>query len=206
MLTLTPQFLVSTATVLASYERQRKTKDIEGPDAPLDSERAERSLRFVHFAGFWSHYTPERFCSSWPLPLSTEIRGLAEFAAQRGGLAESPRAGDVFLLASVRAAGEWNRAGIVMGVETVRTMLSGEPAFVCLTAEGEVYGRAATPRVAQVRLVRRRLSSAFGDRFIRWCDLPSALTTVEGVVCSIAPNDVPAKQLTRKRDRSRRAA
>lgn len=206
MLTLTPQFLVSTVTALATWGRQRNASDAGDRHARANTKRADASLRFVHFAGFWSHYTPGRHCSSWPLPFSGGIEDLAEFAQQQHGLAPSPRAGDVFLLASVGGAGQHSLAGIVVAVETVSTMLNGRPAFVCVTAEGELHGTVRAPGVAKVRLVRRKLSSVFGDCFIRWYDLPAGLSPAGADERTLVRYEIPDTLLTLKRTQRRRAA
>jgi hypothetical protein len=172
MLPLTPRLLVSTATAFASCEYQRTPPDADDDRASANAKRRHATLRFVHFAGFWSHFALDRGCSSWPLPQSAGFDELTRFARRHEGLAASPALGDVFLLSS--AKGDRHvLAGIVAVVETVTTMLNGARAYVCTTIEGELGTTrpgAAAPRVT-VRLVRRRLSPAFGDCFIRWCDL-----------------------------------
>jgi hypothetical protein len=79
----------------------------------------------------------------------------------------------VFFLAS--AGGERHvLAGIIAAVETATTMLDGCLTFVCTTIEGELGDPdpdRASSRIERVRLVRRRLSPAFGDCFIHWCDI-----------------------------------
>jgi hypothetical protein len=173
MLPLTPHFLVLTATAYASCKYQQSAEDAEQDRANADAARGDASLRFVHFAGFWSHFTHLGRCSSWPLPASDHIEEFVEVAEQFNGIAPTPLAGDVFLLASPDAA-RHVRAGIVAAVETTRTMLNGCLAFVCTTIEGELGAPAADnapSRLENVRLVRRRLSPAVGDCFIRWCGL-----------------------------------
>ena len=205
MLVLTPQFLVSTVTTLVPWEQQRKTSDGKRRGARIDAKRAAASLRFVQFVGFWSHYAPGRHYSSWPLPSSIDIEELPAFAARERGLAERPEAGDVFLLAPVGGAGPHTLSGIVLEVETVRTMMNGRDAFVCLTAEGEIAGSASSPRIANVRLVRRRLSEVFGDCFIRWCDLPPRLSAAGAAEGTVARYQIPDDMLTLKRNRRRAA-
>ncbi|MFL5614794.1 MAG: hypothetical protein ACJ796_14120 [Gemmatimonadaceae bacterium] len=172
MLPLTPRLLVSTATALASGEYHETPPDPDGNRAHADAECADASLRFVHFAGFWSHFALERGCSSWPLPQSEGFEELIRLARQQQALAPTPSLGDVFLLSS--AAGDrYIRAGIVGVVESMTMMLNGVRAHICTTIEGEfgvVRAGEADPGIT-VRFVRRRLSSAFGDCFIRWCDL-----------------------------------
>lgn len=171
---LKPELLVSTATALASWEYQRKAAEAEHDRALADAKRGDASLRFVHFAGFWSHFDHGIRLSSWPLTRSAGVTTLSDVVEQNHGLESSPTAGDVFLLASHRR-NRHVRAGIVAAVETVGTMVDGSAEFVCTTIEGE-FGPArpdaGAVRIPVVRLVRRRLSRAFGDSFIRWCNLP----------------------------------
>jgi hypothetical protein len=173
MLPLKPEPLVATAIALASWEYQRNT-DVEHDRASADAKRRDASLRFVHFAGFWSHYDPESRLSSWPLSRSIGITDLAGYVEQHHRLESRPAKGDVFLLANYDGT-RHVRAGIIAAVEEERTMLNDTLEFVCTTIEGELApldaGMAAL-HVPAARLVRRRLSPAFGDCFIRWCDLP----------------------------------
>jgi len=196
MLPLTPQLLVSTATAFAACRVIRQIQQADDRTA-AETIRDDASLRFVHFAGFWSHFTHHSSCSSWPLPLSPSIEELAEFAEERRGLTPTPRAGDVFLLASPKS-GRHVLAGIVAAVETVRTLLNGGPGFICTTIEGEVdvldVGD-VPPSLRMVRLVRRRLSPALGDCFIRWSEL--AAYSVPAAV----ENQIPEK-LVRIRQRA----
>ena len=202
MLPLKPELLVSTATALASWEYQRNAPNTEQDRALADAKRGEASLRFVHFVGFWSHFDHHTGFSSWPVTRSQRLTGLADFVEQHHRLESSPAAGDVFLLASFRGH-RHVRAGIVAAVETVRTMLNGSLDFICTTIEGELGAArdgAAALHVPAARLVRRRLSLAFGDSFIRWCDLapeewPAALEY-----------QVPLDLVTLARDYRRRAA
>jgi hypothetical protein len=173
MLPLEPQILVPSARTLATWEYQRNT-DVEHDRASPDAKRQDASLRFVHFAGFWSHYDPESRLSSWPLTRSIGITELAGYVEQHHRLESRPAKGDVFLLANFHG-NRHVRAGIVAAVEEERTMLNDTPEFVCTTIEGELGGLdagSAALHAPVARLVRRRLSGTFGDRFIRWCDLP----------------------------------
>jgi hypothetical protein len=175
MLPLKPQFLVSAATALAAWNGQREPQDAEDDRATTDASRTVASVRFVHFAGFWSHFTPETNCSSWPFTGAEGIEGLADLAEQHGGLESTPAPGDVFLLASF--GDRHVRAGVVVTLEMASTMLDGSLDFVCITIEGEVAiegsesAENADPVFITARLVRRRLSPGLGDRFIRWCRL-----------------------------------
>jgi hypothetical protein len=172
---LKSELLVSTATALASWEYQRKTSEAEEDRVLADAKRGDASLRFVHFAGLWSQFDYGSRSSSWPLTPSLRLTELADFVEQHHRFESTPAAGDVFLLASFRGH-RHVRAGIVAVVETVSVMLDGSPEFICITIEGELDAGRAASAVLQghnARLVRRRLSPAFGDSFFRWCDLPS---------------------------------
>ena len=172
MLPRIPHLLVSTATALASWELHRNAQDPDVDRKITEPARSEASLAFVHFAGFWSHFASERGYSSWTLPECKHIEEIAEFAEDQGGIVARPLAGDVFLLASSRADCHV-LAGIISVVEEVVTTLKGSPTFVCTTIEGEL-GAAddGNPScIPTARVVRRRLSAAYGDCFIRWCDL-----------------------------------
>lgn len=180
MLPLTPRLLVSTATALASCDYHRTPADDDNDRTSTVPTRRDASLRFVHFAGFWSHFALDRGCSSWPLPRHMGFEALTRFARRQHALAPSPLVGDVFLLSS--AGGERHAlAGIVVVVESMTMMLNDVRAYICTTIEGE-FGAArvgaANPGVT-VRYVRRRLSPAFGDCFIRWCDIGSQASPVE---------------------------
>jgi hypothetical protein len=168
-----PHLLVSTATALASWELHRNAQDADVDRMIGDPARSIASLGFVHFAGFWSHFAPDVGCSSWTLPECKRVEEIVEFAEERGGVVARPMAGDVFLLASSRADCHV-LAGIVSVVEHVTETLNGSLTFVCTTIEGELGATAGgdgAPRIPTARVVRRRLSPAYGDCFIRWCDL-----------------------------------
>ncbi|HEY2374689.1 MAG TPA: hypothetical protein VGH98_01825 [Gemmatimonadaceae bacterium] len=173
MLRQMPHLLLSTATALASWELHRNAQDPDVDRSISEPARSEASLAFVHFAGFWSHYAPDFGCSSWTLPECKRVENIADFAEEQGGIVASPLAGDVFLLASARGD-RHVLAGIISVVEQVSSMLNGSLTFICTTIEGELGATGddgAAPCVPTARVVRRRLSAAFGDCFIRWCDL-----------------------------------
>ena len=168
MLPLKPEPLVATAIALASWEYQRNT-GVEHDRASADAKRPDASLRFVHFAGFWSHYDPESRLSSWPLRRSIGITDLAGYVEQHHRLESRPDTGDVFLLANYDAS-RHVRAGIIASVEEVRTMLNDTPEFVCTTIEGELSALDAT---------RVRPGSAYprGPRDARPTLTPAAIMT-----------------------------
>ena len=193
MLSLEPKLSVSTATALAAWYGHRESQDVGDDRSTPNTKHTAASLRFVHFAGFWSHFAPDSQCSSWPLPLFDDIDGLAGFAEHHGTLEATPAMGDVFLLGSF-GADRHVLAGIVASVESSGTLLNGSPEFVCTTIEGEAAGEdgdnAENPHLVFVtaRLVRRRLSGGLGDLFIRWCRLSPL--ELAGSVEYEAPKDV----------------
>lgn len=172
MLPLMPVVLLSTLHTLAAERQPRDAEDNDAERTSTNMAKSNPSLRFVHFVGFWSHFSDKTSCSTWPLPHSERLEDLAEFAERHGVLVPTPLAGDVFLLASA-SADHHVLAGFVADVERTRTLLNGCPAFVCTTIEGELGAptlRAEAPSIS-ARLVRRQLSPHFGDCFIRWCEL-----------------------------------
>lgn len=195
-----PLLLTSSANVLAAQEYPRIEQEGPNERESTDAASADASLGFVHFVGFWSHFEPDSRRSTWPLPPSKRVHELADFATCHGTLASSPLAGDVFLLGSP-AADRQVLAGIVMAVESMRALLDGGSAFVCQTIEGRLgldgMGDAA-PTVVNARIVRRQLSVAYGDRFIRWCDLPRQASEVP-VEYFVPENLVFADQIQARR-------
>jgi hypothetical protein len=172
MLPLTPWLLVSNAMTLSAFEHSGRRKDADGGRPSATARGREASLGFVHYVGFWSHFSPSSGCSSWSLPLSVPLDGLTRFVREKSVLAPRPQAGDVFLLGSADGR-RYARAGIITNVEKVTRLLNDAPAFVCMTVEGELDakgGDASAPRIT-ARQVRRQLSPAYGDCFIRWSDL-----------------------------------
>lgn len=190
MLRQMPHLLLSTATALASWELHRNAQDPDCDRSITEPARSEASLAFVHFAGFWSHFAPDIGCSSWPLPECQRIEDMVEFAEDQGGIVARPLAGDVFLLASSRGD-RHVLAGVISVVEQVTSTLNGGLTFVCTTIEGELGaadGGDAASCVPTARVVRRRLSPAFGDCFIRWCDLDAR--TSRPVVDYMEPKNI----------------
>lgn len=171
MLPLKPELLASTATALAAWYGQQEPQHTDEDRATPKARQATASLRFVHFAGFWSHFAPHSSCSSWPLPAAEGLEELAQIAEQQGAMEPAPVVGDVFLLASYDAR-RLVLAGIVANVELETEMLDGSRQFICHTIEGELapdVDEDALPPVVSARLVRRNLSTGLGDHFIRWC-------------------------------------
>ena len=193
MLRQMPHVLISTATALASWELHRNAQDPDVDRSITEQARSEASLGFVHFAGFWSHFAPDLGYSSWALPECKRIEEIAEFAEDQGGIVARPLAGDIFLLASSHAD-RHVLAGIISVVEHVTSTLNGSLTFHCTTVEGELGAADGgdgdpAPCVPTVRVVRRRLSAAYGDCFIRWCDL-AARTSRPAVAYMEAKNIV----------------
>jgi len=206
MLPLTPWLLVSNAIMLTALEPRRKPKEAADSRPSVHARAREASLGFVNFLGFWSHYSPGAGCSSWPLPLAAPIAELTEFAEEQLVVAPRPQTGDVFLLGAVGGS-RHVLAGIITAVERVTTMLNDEPAFVCMTVEGAVGAMrrdATAPRIS-ARQVRRLLSPAHGDCFIRWCDLAAAASPAI-VEYRLPKNLISGRRATADDDEQREAA
>ena len=124
---------------------------------------------FVHHVGYWAHYDQRLDCSSWPLPPSFHCEALAAFAEEAGVLVEEPREGDLLLLWSP-VKQTFQRTGIVVWVGEATTLPDGTPARECVTIEGDSEAL-ATGTAGQVLRYLRLLSSARGDRFVRWTAL-----------------------------------
>jgi hypothetical protein len=135
-----------------------------------DSDRGPWSAAFVHHVGYWAHYDFRGRSSSWPLPMTDDPRALEEFARERGICAEVPVSGDVFLHWSP-AQKRRTRMGLIVNVgDRLIYPATGRPYHVCTTIEGETSDHGA-PEGLGIHVVRRNLSAAAGDRFIRWTSL-----------------------------------
>ena len=181
MLPLMPQLVVAMATGLGGWEGPRNALVVDVDRELSEGTRTEANLRFVDFVGFWSHFAFDAECSSWPLPETTDIEELADFAEEHRVLVPGALAGDVYLGSSPRRD-RYVSAGIITSVERVIVLPSGNILYECKTVEGELYETAdpVEPRsvegasaslITTARLTKRRLAPALGDCFIRWSDL-----------------------------------
>jgi hypothetical protein len=127
------------------------------------------SAAFVHHVGYWAHFDFAGSHSSWPLPATNDPRELYAFAEERAILADEPEQGDVFLLLSP-VQKQLGRAGIIIEVEEVPCSPRRLPTWECLTVEGETteFGASTGPGIF---VLRRQLSPARRDRFLRWTAL-----------------------------------
>lgn len=131
---------------------------------------------FIHHAGYWSHFDARVGVSSWPLPGYGDCDALGRWCAERGVLlSDEPIHGDICLFTG-RKRESFNRAAIF--IETVARggrYLNNAPYIECLFIEGNT-GRRGEPMGPEIVLVRRKFSTAAGDRVIRWMALDPRLT------------------------------
>ena len=100
---------------------------------------------------------------------------LAQFGARNRLLRIEPQDGDIFLLFSPKACA-FVRAGLVVQVRGRGRLTPGGDYYDVTTIEGDTNERGELGG-GKVLRVERRLSTAAGDRFLRWADLgqPEAL-------------------------------
>ena len=177
MFRLDAQLLIATARALAGMgvageqfhdDAARDGPDI-GPSSP-DAPRRSWDAQFIQRCGHWSHYDHRSRTSSWPIPKElTTTPELAQFGDEHGILRDSPRPGDIFL--------QWGpprkafiHSGVVVEVLASRKFKGKPPRFDLYAVEGDTdeHGMLNGGRVMPIR---RPLSSAMGDRFLRWTDL-----------------------------------
>jgi hypothetical protein len=147
-----------------------------------DAALNEWSAAFVYHCGYWAHYDWRLGRSAWPLPAAGPS-DLAEFAAEADAMRDEPQLGDVFVQYSA-VRGEFVRAGIVLAATgtrqtyTVSERTIGKSYMDCevIEANSTLTGRLDGPAVVRVR---RPLSLARGDRFIRWTALAAAAAVRE---------------------------
>jgi hypothetical protein len=140
---LTPRFLVAGANALIGLS-------------------AATNTGFIHHAGYWTHFDNRTRRSSWPLPRTADVNGLARAARELGVLStDRPEEGELFLEWAGPKRG-FAATGIVDSCEPVGHPQSKEFFYRCTTMEGD--GRVAHRST-------RELSPRNGDRFVRWVDL-----------------------------------
>jgi hypothetical protein len=136
---------------------------------PPQGDAKRWDVALVSYVGYWSHYD-QRICkSSWPLPATGDVDELVQFAAVSGATRERPLAGDIYCMRSPEN-GSFVRCGVVIEVERVDRMQTGEERFACSTIEGDCTADETSPG-AKVLRNERLLIPAMGDVFIRWTAL-----------------------------------
>lgn len=148
----------------------------EGPDGPVTDDPgaalATLDVRLLQQCGVRAYYDEAARRSAWPVPLGLSPHELALFGAERGVLHERPASGDIFLQRSFRRP-EFIHAGLVMTVDGTGHLDGHAVYFDTSTIEGDTDHRGLLGRGYTCKL-RRRLSPAQGDRFLRWCELDVA--------------------------------
>ncbi len=163
------QLLLSTAGALvamgAPFEDPRIAGDSEGTRAATDGAMST-DVTFVQHCGYWSHYDPKARTSAWPLPHGLTAGEMATYGTLYGALRDEPRAGDIFLQWAPRVKSVVH-VGIVVEVLASGRFSPTHPYHDVYTLEGDTdaLGRRRGGRSMRVR---RRLSAAQGDRYLRW--------------------------------------
>ncbi len=136
---------------------------------PSSSEPTRWDVALVSYVGYWSHYDQRICTSSWPLPATADAGELVQFAAVSGATRERPLAGDIYCMRSPET-GRYVRCGVVIEVERVDKLPTGEERFTCSTIEGDCN---ADESSAGTKVLRneRLLIPSMGDLFIRWTAL-----------------------------------
>ncbi|MEP6619420.1 MAG: hypothetical protein ABJE47_08895 [bacterium] len=169
---LSPQSLIITSRALAGVgltpeevrwdaKTLERATDAEGPPS--------WDARFIHVAGFWSHYNHKSRTSAWPFPTDLTTPELGMFGMHHNVLYQEPMAGDIFLQWNVRVK-TFVHSGVVVDVEGAIRVFGRKPAFDLYTVEGDT-NEFAQLRGGKCMRVQRRLSAELGDRFLRWEEL-----------------------------------
>jgi hypothetical protein len=136
---------------------------------PSSTEPTRWDAALVSYVGYWSHYDQRMCVSSWPLPATADADELVQFAAVSGATRERPLAGDIFCMRSPQT-GRYVRCGVVIEVERLDKLPTGEERFTCSTIEGDCKADESSAG-AKVLRTQRLLIPAMGDLFIRWTAL-----------------------------------
>ena len=124
---------------------------------------------FVQHIGYCSQYDHDVRVSTWPVPPAASADDLWLTGVELDLLREEPEPGDVFLVWSP-GYGRFVRTGIVASVVERRVDSDARAYYECVTLEGDLNER-ADGRGTLMRCVRRCLSAAAGDCFMRWADV-----------------------------------
>ena len=136
---------------------------------PSSAEPTRWDVALVSYVGYWSHYDQRMCKSSWPLPATADADELVQFAAVSGATRERPLAGDIYCMRSPQT-GRYVRCGVVIEVERLDKLPTGEQRFTCSTIEGDCRADESSAG-GKVLRTQRLLIPAMGDLFIRWTAL-----------------------------------
>ena len=179
MFRLSPQLLIATTRALAGLGVTEEDFGEADDGAQhqgrvlgiVQDDRSSWDARFVQQCGYWSHYNHRSRSSMWPIPVDLTTPELALFGLAHGVLHDTPEPGDVFLMWGP-SRDMFVHAGVVVDVLATYPEPGRKRSFDVYAIEGDTdeYGRLRGGRAMRVR---RRLSAARGDRFLRWAELVS---------------------------------
>jgi hypothetical protein len=182
MIRLSPYLLIATASALLRLGAHPEDHAPGGPidqlrtALPLDDEPegvepvgAPWDVPLVLHCGYWSHFDHRSERSAWPVAAVRTSPELAAFGAQHGVIHDSPEDGDIFLQYGPRQR-RFVHAGIVVSVVAHGRSSRSTPYFDVVTIEGDTDQSGRLGGGVTLR-VKRRLSPAAGDRFLRWTEL-----------------------------------
>lgn len=179
---LSPQSLINTGRALAGVgitseqcqwdaDTLARATDAEGPPS--------WDAKFIHVAGFWSHYNHKTRTSAWPFPTDLTTPELAIVGMRHNVLYQAPRPGDIFL--------QWNtgiegfvHSGVILDVERAYRVRGRKPTFEVYAVEGDTneFGQV---RGGKCMRITRRMLVDMGDRFLRWSDMEYEATRRMGM-------------------------
>lgn len=175
MFRLSPQLLIATTRALAGLGVTEQDFGEATPTEPLAGRLGQDEMprswdaRFIQRCGYWAHYDHRSRSSSWPIPVGLTTPELALFGLAHDILRDAPEPGDIFL--------QWGRqrdmfihTGVVVDVLASHRVGGKMSFFDVYTVEGDTDEQGRLARGKAMR-VRRRLSPALGDRFLRWAEL-----------------------------------
>jgi hypothetical protein len=178
MLRLSPVLLIATAGAFVGlgalpgdHGPGGFVRQIHAVHASDPTSRASWDVPLIQHCGYWSHFDHRYEQSAWPMAGASTTEELAAFGKERRVLREEPAEGDIFLQYAP-ARGSFVHAGIVVAVLKSGRYDESTPYFDVATIEGDTDASGEIGGGVAMR-VKRRLSPASGDRFLRWAELES---------------------------------
>ena len=185
---LSPHQFIATTRDMARLGSRTEKSFLQSALAPaLDTPGRRGDVRLIDHCGFTSHFDAQNNCSDWPIPTGMTVNELADFAEDGDLLTATPEPGDIFLQYSpIRK--EFIHAGIVVDVTLSARLTRKARFYEVYTIEGDV-DQNGWPGGGRTMKIRRHLSSAFGDRFIRWSALGAEAADPDDVAGSFVLNE-----------------